>query len=424
MRNVAILRLPFLPFLPFRILFHSIFEKVFIAQAAPVESDFPQKAFADVWNAFGESILISVGDKPFVLLLPLGAIVLFLSIFRLEADGLKIGISESYKFWVIIVSVVCIIIGLHHFFQPLSSRAFARANNDIQLLKDRGKELSERGNYNESVPIYAKTVSLLDGNIAELGVLVAELSNLNNYKGAALAQKEIVLLLDGSQNTTDTEKAEARLKYSDILYRAGNYEEAIASANEALRLGGSEFIAYGQLCFIYLELDRADESANACNEALIKDTANNTLRRAWLWYGRGLALDKTGDTDKALESLLFSYSLLDNSVKPEEQALRENIELKVDEYDSFFTEDILLSLKNSKTEEGIPVILEGEEREELAPPPPEEEKDEALVSLLEQFPLDECGSLENSQDSSDELYPIFVEYTEANLESIKTILRT
>lgn len=413
MRSVDILCLPF------KSVFHSIFAKAFTAQVIPMESDFPQKAFSDFWNAFGELILVTIDDKPFVLFLPFGAIILFFLIFRLEADGLKIGIRESDKLWVVAFSAVLITIGLHQFSKPLSSEAFAKVNNNIQVLKGRGKELSEEGKYDESVPIYAKTVSLLNGSISELSVLSDELSNLNNYKGAALAQKKIVALLDSSQNVENEERAEARLRYSATLYQANSYEEASALVGEALQLGGSEAIAYGQLCFIYLELDRAEQSVESCDEALLKDTGSDILIRAWLWYERGLALDKAGEPSKALESLLFSYSLLDNSGKQEEQTLREKIEAKVNEYDSFLTKDILTSLKNSKTEEGIPVTLQREEKFDPPPPPPIQEKDEAVVSLLKKFPLDECGSLENNRDLSDELYPIFVEYTEDNLESIK-----
>ena len=354
-----------------------------------------------------------------------------LAFIRVEGGGFKIGISRADQLTVVVVAVACIVIGLGIFLRPLSPKAFAEISNDVQELEDRGQKLSKDGRYSESIHIYQKITYLISEDTRELSVLTDKLYKLGNYQGAAITQREIVSILDKSQDVTDQERAEAALKYSDILYRAGDYEEAGLSATGALLPGNNDFVVHKELCAIYLNLDQEEKSVNACNQALVEDPGTSILGRAWLWYVRGLALEKAEDRDKALESLLFSYSLLGDSSGTEEKNLKEEIRSKVNEYDPFLTKDLLVLLKESKTEEKIPAISQESDSETLnasdgsdgktsekAEEKIEEKKDELLDSISNKLPLDSCGTLD-SDVGSKELYPIFVEYTEATLEKVR-----
>ncbi|MGB3766631.1 MAG: hypothetical protein WA947_08725 [Phormidesmis sp.] len=322
-------------------------------------------------------------------------------------------------------------------------------DEDIAQLKVLASELSTSPDASSTGIIYKKIVALSDyEDVAYLEAAAKNLLDLGKYKNAAEIYRGITLILDDSENASDSMKASFQTKYGFTLLKLKDNDskgKAATAFRTVANYQPDKFDPYYYLCQLYNDIEEVSGSVDFCDEALRLDPGGNSLRRARMWYERGLLLDEFKEYDDALESFVFSYSILASdrgsknekifklndaaSVSSSEEDLNpsrpEDLEelsiLRISEYDSFLTKRILAVIVSSEASNRIPVLSsnstigdsENNEVDQLA------EGNKPINVLDSDFPLTSCGRYYEKAQHLD-LYLVFVRYSKDNLRDVKS----
>lgn len=193
----------------------------------------------------------------------------------------------------------------------------------------------------------------------------SELSELGECKKASIIYEQLRKKLD--QNETGREEPELKEMKAENYVRLGEAylcEQAFGRSEQVLEnesLNDNESTRFDRAflqCKVYYYRGKEDASVKSCDQALRsqQESLEENEERAMAWYYRGRSLRKLGRDreDEAQESLIFSFTLLQNN----DAGTRKEIKEEILKGDRFLPSNISNAIEQMKTDDGIPVVRE------------------------------------------------------------------
>jgi tetratricopeptide (TPR) repeat protein len=329
-------------------------------------------------------------------------------------------------------------------------------DGDVNQLKILAKELSYSGDRLSAKVIYEKVISLSgEEDTEELKTIAETLSKSGDDTNAADLYKGITLILDRAENIPNQRKSEVQLSYGSTLKKLNKISEAEEAFRAVINYEPNKFDPYFYLCLLSKDSKdskKSNEGILFCDQALRLDPGDNSVRRARIWYERGLLLEKEEETvSAALESFLFSYAILASNraedikkIDDEESAssgssqelttgkpddLEQLSMTKIKkEYNALMTRKLLSLVLALETDSKIPVLAptdpKGVQPTIISDPVISDPVisdpviSDPVVMSMSDFPLYDCGEHFEEKQHRD-LYLVFIKYSKDDLASVK-----
>jgi tetratricopeptide (TPR) repeat protein len=183
---------------------------------------------------------------------------------------------------------------------------------DYNVWWDKGQFLSADGDINESMEAYDRAIGLIPANdTAELVLALSdkaeELAFTSRWEDA-LNATDRAIELDPKNSVIWHFKA-------FILTSLDRKEESLEAFDGAIKQNPDDAIAWQYKASQLLEMKRYNESLEAYDRVINLTGENDTAGLAQAYLSKGIALNKTGRTDDARETLQKSLDLYDRALQ-------------------------------------------------------------------------------------------------------------